>query len=396
MQPTRIYLDNNATTRMDPRVAAAMNAIFSQKLANPASQHHEGRNARFVLESSRTSIAKGLGCRTQGMGADQVLFTSGGTEANNLAIFGLLEGIEGDLVVSAIEHPSVLGAADEIAKRGNRRVRYLPVDVQGRASIATWNHWLSEHREAVALGQIERRIGLVSLMIANNETGVLQPVDEIIHSAHSNGILVHTDAVQAIGKIPIRFESLNVDAMTVTAHKLHGPVGVGALILKEHLAPSPQLYGGFQQLGMRPGTESVVLAAGFSTAVQIAIENIDHRNNQLKLLRQQFEDLLFANPRRPTIVSSDVPRMPHTISLAYPGIERQVLQMALDREGIACSTGSACASGSGQPSHVLQAMGVAEPILRGAIRLSLSVETTQDEIIDAAKRISRAANRFPV
>jgi len=329
------------------------------------------------------------------MDADQVIFTSGGTESNNLAIFGLLDKAEGDLVVSAIEHPSILGAAEVIAKQGKRRVRYLSVGRNGQASLESWSQMLSEHREARAGNRAEGKIALVSLMLANNETGVLQPFEPIVESARLEGILVHADAVQAIAKVPFSFERSNLDAITVTAHKLHGPVGIGALILKSSASIAPQLFGGFQQLGQRPGTESVVLAVGFAKAIQIALEDGTQRQAQMALLRTELEKSLLTNQRPPTIIAANSPRLPHTISLAYPGIERQALQMALDREGVFCSTGSACASGSGLPSHVLQAMQAPDAILRSAIRLSLSFESTAFEITEAARRISLVVNRFP-
>jgi cysteine desulfurase len=329
------------------------------------------------------------------MSADQILFTSGGTEANNLAIFGLLEGRQGDLVVSSIEHPSLLGAAAQIATRSERRVRYLPVTPDGQVCLATWNQWLGEHITAEVRGASEGRIAMISVMLANNETGAIQPIAQIAEDATAHGILVHSDAIQAVGKIPLNFSSMKFDAMSVTAHKIHGPVGVGALVLRHGVALQPILWGGFQQMGLRPGTECVALAAGFSKAVSIALEDLAEHHTRMTGLREMLEARLLAGPRRPTVVACTSPRLPHTLSLAYPGIERQALQMALDRSGVQCSTGSACASGSGQPSHVLQAMRLPEPIVRGAIRLSLSVETTQEEIDEAAQRILEVVDRFP-
>ena len=395
MPAPSIYLDNNATTRIDPRVAEAMATIQRDRLVNPASQHSDGRKARRVLEEARLTIATCLGCRTKGMAADQILFTSGGTEANNLAIFGLLEGREGDLVVSSIEHPSILGAAESVAKRGKHRVRYLPVGKNGQISIDEWNDVLLGHRLASQGKCAEGRIAMVSLMLANNETGVIQPFQEIVNSARLEGILVHADAVQAIAKIPFSFEKSNLDAMTVTAHKFHGPVGIGSLVLKAAVPLVPIHFGGFQQLGLRPGTESVELAVGFAAAIQLATNDLLERNERMTEFRIQLENLLLENTRSPKIICANEARLPHTISLAYPGIERQALQMALDREGLSCGTGSACASGSGQPSHVLKAMGASNSILRSAIRLSLSAETTSQEIVEAARIITLVVNRFP-
>lgn len=396
MHESTIYLDNNATTQIDCSVVDAISGVFNDRLANPASQHAAGRQARSVLEAARATVAKCLGCRTHGMDADQILFTSGGTESNNLAILGMLDGRDGDLVVSSIEHPSVLGTAAEISKRGGRRVRYLPVDPSGQVSLETWNRWLDEHVKAVARNDSDGRIALISLMTANNETGSIQPIEFVAESASTQGILVHTDAVQAVGKIPLNFSSIKADAMSITAHKFHGPVGIGALLLRDGVRVSPIFQGGFQQTGLRPGTESVALAVGLARAVEIAVENINERNNMMTELRNSLEGLLAASPKPPMILGAAGPRLPHTISLSYPGIERQALQMALDRRGIACSTGSACASGSGQPSHVLQAMQLPDPVVNGAIRLSLSMQTTHGEIVDAARRIAEVASRFPI
>lgn len=390
-----IYLDNNSTTPLDRRVADAISVVLNQRLANPASQHSEGRRARAVLEQARAAIAERLGCRTTGMNADQILFTSGGTESNNLALAGMLDGRDGDLIVSSIEHPSVLGVAAEIAKRSERRVRYLPVDTQGQACLETWNQWLSDHMLAVSRNDEFGRIAMISLMIANNETGSLQPIEKIAESATGQGILVHTDAVQAIGKIRLNFCEIKVDAMSVTAHKIHGPVGIGALVIRDGVRIAPIFHGGFQQLGLRPGTESVALAVGFARAVELAVENIDERKKTMTELRETLEKLLLSSSAPPKILGVDGPRLPHTISLSYPGIERQALQMALDRGGIACSTGSACASGSGQPSHVLQAMKLPDAVVSAAIRLSLSVQTTHAEIVDAVQRINEIVSRFP-
>ncbi|MDZ4851249.1 MAG: cysteine desulfurase family protein [Pirellulaceae bacterium] len=395
MNAPTIYLDNNATTELDLRVAAVMADQFQERLANPASQHAAGRRSRSVLESARQTIAEGLGCRTHGMQADQIVFTSGGTEANNLAIFGLLEGLVGDLVVSSIEHPSVLAAAEIVEQKKTRRVRMLPVDSLGRACQKTWDVWLDQHRKACRSQQSEGRIAMVSVMVANNETGVLQPLKQIVESARGEGITTHSDAVQAIGKVSFGFESMQLDAMTVSAHKLHGPVGVGALVLRNSIKLHPIQFGGFQQLGLRPGTESVPLAVGFAKAIEISTSGIDARARQMSQLREKLEAMLLENQRSPVIVACDANRLPHTIALAYAGIERQALQMAMDREGVFCSTGSACASGSGQPSHVLKAMQVPDAVLRGAIRLSLSVNTTLPEVVEAANRISRIVNRFP-
>jgi len=395
-----IYLDNNATTRLDPVVAETMHQVALFSPANPASQHQAGRQARQFLERSRESLARHLGCRTEGMQADQILFTSGGTEANNLAIFGLssknvrfelqsnrLPYLSGLTIVSSIEHPSVLGASESMATRG-ARVEICPVSSNGRLNLSEFSRLIDQHDMATIHRDTKNQISLVSVMLANNETGILQPLSEVVGLCKPRGILVHTDAVQVVGKHSLNFRELNVDAMTVTAHKVHGPTGIGALVTRHGIAIEPQLFGGFQQLGMRPGTECVTLAVGFEKAVSLAVDSLSDRMATMQEMRIFFESKLLQSVVMPVIIGHSVDRLPHTTSIAYPGFDRQSLQMALDFAGIACSTGSACASGSGQPSHVLKAMGLDSNLVNGAIRFSLSYKTTYEELERAAAKIN--------
>jgi cysteine desulfurase len=401
-----IYFDNNATTRLDPVVAATMHQIALRGLANPSSQHRAGREARKILETSRDGLARHLGCRTDGMQADQIFFTSGGTESNNLAILGLSQPFANSqtagnsqsqqvlsssklaaTIVSTIEHPSVLGAVERLSKNGVP-VRYCPVLQNGKINLDAFAQLISQHDKAIDTADKANQIALVSVMLANNETGVIQPIADIVALCRPRGILVHTDAVQVLGKIPLSFQDLDVDAMTVTAHKVHGPPGIGALVTRAGIRVEPQLFGGFQQLAIRPGTECVALAAGFEQAAAIAVEAVGERSSKMTQMRELLESKLLASPTKPTILGREVDRLPHTTSIAYHGLDRQALQMALDYAGVACSTGSACASGSGQPSHVLRAMGVDEQLIRGAIRFSLSHETTFEEVEWAAAKIN--------
>jgi len=379
-----IYLDNNATTFLDPRVASVVTELMSKRLANPASQHSFGRTARRILESAREEILECTGARTHGMASDQLLFTSGGTESNNLAIFGLAQQRPGTIVVSSIEHPSVLAAAQFLQQQG-REVIYLPCNTSGVIQLAPLVERIQRDPESIAF---------VSVMLANNETGVLQPIFDLTQYCRPHAIPVHCDAVQAIGKIPLSFRELDIDAMTITAHKLHGPVGIGALVLRHSAKIAPHQFGGFQQLGLRPGTESPTLAAAFSTSVSIAIKELTEANARMTRMRQQLEQSLMAELPKSSILGCESPRLPHTTSLAFPGIDRQALQLALDHAGIACSTGSACASGSSQPSHVLQAMGLPAELIRGAVRFSLSRETTDDEIESACSIITQVVQRL--
>ncbi|MFM8574249.1 MAG: cysteine desulfurase family protein [Pirellula sp.] len=378
-----IYLDNNATTQIDPRVVDLMVQVFQARLVNPASQHALGRSARGVVEDARESLLTLLNARTRGMQSDQAIFTSGGTESNNLAICGMLAQRTGALVVSSIEHPSVLALAEKLQKQGTL-VRYLVCKPSGQIDLEPLAQWI-ERGDSIAA---------VSLMLANNETGVLQPVEELVRLCKPHGIPVHTDGVQAVGKIPVDFQNLDVDAMTLTAHKIHGPVGIGALILKHSLKIEPMLFGGFQQQSLRPGTESPALSAAMAMTVKFATEELDVRHLRMLKSRELLESLLTSGIPGAKVLGADSPRLPHTTSISFPGLDRQLVQLALDREGVACGTGSACASGSSQPSHVLQAMGLPKNVVQGAIRFSLCWETTQEQIRDAVERIIGVVDRL--
>ncbi|MFY7873892.1 MAG: cysteine desulfurase family protein, partial [Pirellula sp.] len=254
-----IYLDNNASTKISSKVIARMHDLMQMRLANPSSQHGDGRKARHIVEQARDTLLRVCGARTVGMESDQLLFTSGGTEANNLAIFGLSDLQPGAIVVSAIEHPSVLESVTHAASQG-RPVHLLPVDQNGVTCLESLQSLLDRHHQGAP-------IALVSIMLANNETGVLQPVQEAARMCRRSDVLIHTDAVQVLGKVELDFASLDVDAMTVTAHKIHGPIGIGGLVLRHGIQLAPRSFGGFQQLGLRPGTEMPVLAGGFEEAV---------------------------------------------------------------------------------------------------------------------------------
>jgi cysteine desulfurase len=351
-------------------------------LANPASQHQAGRKARRMLESAREGIAELLGAKTGGMDADQVIFTSGGTEANNLALFGLSADRPGDLLISAIEHPSVIGAAEELYRRG-RTVQRIPVTIDGVLDISA------------AHAAIRRRESVVgSFMLANNETGVIQPIAELVATCRANSVLLHTDAVQAVGKIPVNFRALGVDAMTIAPHKFHGPLGIGALIVRHGVQLEPQLFGGFQQAGLRPGTESVALAVGFHRALERWHAEAHERGQRMRALGAQLESELLAEIPGAVIVGQRAARLPHTLNVAFPGINRQALAMALDLAGVAVSTGSACASGSSEPSPVLLAMGLAPEVVEGSIRLSWGAFTTPAEMAEASRRILKCVKHL--
>jgi cysteine desulfurase len=376
-----IYLDHNATTPIHPAVLAEMERCYHEAHGNPASPHQEGRRARRVLEDARDAIASLLGADVTSSQADQLVFTSGGTEANNLALFGLSGTAPGRVIRSAIEHPSVLGPSDQLARAG-RQVRELRV---GRDGVADLNHL----REMLA-----EPTRLVSLMLGNNETGVLQPVQEAARLCHESGALLHTDAVQVVGKLPVHFRQLGADAMTVTAHKFHGPRGIGALLLRHGVPVEPLLFGGFQQLGIRCGTECPSLAVGFRKALDIWHAEADARSARMAQLRVRLETTLRTALPWTILNGQHAPRLPHTSNISFPGLDRQALLMALDQAGVCCSTGSACASGSSEPSHVLLAMGCDSKVVEGSLRLSLGAMTTPADVAAACECIVQVARRM--
>jgi cysteine desulfurase len=376
-----IYLDHNSTTPIDPRVVEAMVRAWKECGANPASQHSLGRKSRRMLEEAREGILELLGAKTGGMDADQLIFTSGGTEANNLALLGYASNqhADADVIISPFEHASVRVAADLL--RGQQR----------SVSVLPWGECFWWQLEI-----IERHdcIFLISYMLANNETGIIHPLKEIVSACAPDGPFIHTDAVQAVGKIPVNFRELGVDAMTVAPHKFHGPLGIGALVLQHCVKLQPQTFGGFQQSGLRPGTENVALAVGFHAALKLAVEELPHRAARMKQLRDELEKILSSEFSEMIIIGEKAPRLPNTSSISFPGLDRQSLVIALDLAGIACSTGSACASGSSEPSPTLVAMGLPKTVIEGAIRLSLGAFTTAEEVAEAARRIIKTVKHL--
>lgn len=370
-----IYLDNNSTTRIDPRVADAIHECLRAGYGNPASQHRLGRQSRRVLEQARDTVGRILGCHLSDIHADRVVFTSGGTEANNLALLGLAGHPPGRVIVSAIEHPSVSGPAEQLARLGFD-VRRVRVSRDGVVQIDHLRELLNQDTR------------LVSVMLANNETGVLQPVAEMAEICGQAGVSMHTDAVQVVGKLPVHFRRLGVTALSLAGHKFHGPRGIGALVVRSDVKLSPQLFGGFQQEGLRPGTESVALAVGLSRALELWEQESESRQQRMAALRDRLEHGIRAEVPDVVINGSSAVRLPHTINLSFPGVDRQALLMALDLAGIACSAGSACASGSSEPSPVLLAMGLPPEITVGAIRISLGADSTAEEIQQAIRCIS--------
>jgi cysteine desulfurase len=370
----RIYLDWNATTPLRAEAREAMAAAWDL-CGNPSSVHAEGRQARRLVEAARVLIAAAAGAV-----ARNVVFTSGGTEANALALApGLRRGAMSPverLAVSAIEHASVLTGgrfpAEALSTIGVTKSGVLDLD-RLRATLAGGPP------------------ALVSVMAANNETGALQPVREAAEIVHAAGGLLHVDAIQAFGKIPIDINEMNADLITVSAHKIGGPKGIGAVILAEGvLGFEPLLRGGGQELGRRAGTENVAGIAGFGAAVQRAMKVLKREAIRLESLRNRLEEGLLATPGV-IVFSSDVERLPNTTLFAVPGLKAETAVIGFDLAGIAVSSGSACSSGKVQPSHVLEAMGFGPELAQGAVRLSLgwsTSETDVDHSIEAWRKLA--------
>jgi cysteine desulfurase len=345
------YFDHNATTPLAPTVREAMLPFLDGQFGNPSSRHEFGREARRAVDAAREAVAAAVGAHPT-----EVIFTGGGTEANNLALKGAADALRpGLLALGAIEHPSVLEPARQLARRG-WQIEYLPVDAAGRAD-----------REAI-VELAARRPAIATLMAANNETGVLQPIAALAERLRATGAIVHTDAVQAFGKLPIDFRSLGVSLLSLSAHKVGGPKGVGALIVDKRVELQPLAAGGGQERGLRSGTENVAAIVGFGRACELIAERIAGQT-RLAALRDRLERQLAGQGA--IIFGAAAERLPNTSFFAFAGIDGETLVGRLDRAGFALASGSACASASPEVSHVLRAMGVAEGLARGAVRASL-------------------------
>ncbi len=373
-----IYLDHNATTPIDPAVVEAMAECYQSHMGNPASQHSTGRRARKILEDSRERMITLLGVNTANLDDYQLVLTSGGTEANNLALIGLAGEPPGNIVLSSIEHPSVAAPADYLTTRGFE-IRVAPVGPDGCLRTEDVEPLLDDQTR------------LVTVMLGNNETGVMQPVERVYEICRDRKIPIHTDAVQVVGKLPVDVEHLGVSALSFSAHKFHGPRGIGGLLFRSDAHLQPILFGGFQQSGLRPGTVPVALPVGMLRALELS-QSDPNRIERMFELRRQFEQTILDRCPCAQIVGHKTKRLPHTSNIAFEGLDRQAILMALDVAGVACSTGSACASGSSDPSPVLLAMGLQKAIVDGSIRFSLGAQTTQEEIIEACRRIINVIN----
>jgi cysteine desulfurase len=357
-------MDSAATTATRPEAIAAMLPFLSEHFANPSSPHARGQAARSALDELRERSAAAIGARSR-----EIVFTGGGSESVSLAILGVMEN--GDardgFVTAATEHHAVLHAADALARRG-ARVTVLRVDGRGLVDP-------DELRAA-----IDDRTKLVSIQHANNETGTIQPIAELARIAHDRGALFHTDAIQSAGKIAVDVDALGVDALSLSAHKFEGPKGVGALFVRDGVRLEPRVFGGAQERSLRAGTENVAGIAGAATALALAVQELPATEARVGALRDRLERDLLATIDGCSINAGSAPRLPGITSVRFSGCDGAAIVVALDVEGIDASTGSACTSGSLEPSHVLTAIGLDADAARSTVRISLSRTTTSDEV----------------
>ena len=361
-----VYFDHNATTALKPVVLEAMLPWLSQQFGNASSRHEYGRAARRAIDEARNKVAVALGAHPT-----EIVFTSGGSEANNLFIKGAAACLKpGLLAVSAIEHPCVIKPAEQLVRRG-WRLHKLAVDADGRVDASEYQSVLQQSPK------------LISVMLANNETGVIQDVAALAAEARRVGACFHTDAVQAVGKIAVDFRALNaagVQAMSVSAHKIGGPKGVAALVLDKRVELEPLIAGGGHERGLRSGTENVAAIVGFGVACELAVQGLDGKRSRLLAQRARLEQGLSAMGA--TLFGVVAERLPNTLYFALADIDGETLVGMLDRAGYAVASGAACSSANPEPSHVLRAMGVAPELARGAVRVSLGDGNTAEQIED--------------
>jgi cysteine desulfurase len=383
--PSRtVYLDHAATTPMLPEAVEAMTAQL-HRTGNASSLHGSGRAARRTVEESRERIARALGARP-----GEVVFTSGGTEADNLAVKGLFWSRRAEdprrvrVLTSAVEHHAVLDPLQWLVEQEGAVVEHIGVDADGRLDV-------DELRDRI--GADPHSVAVVSVMWANNEVGTVQPLHDVVAAAHEHGVPVHTDAVQAVGAVPIDFGAVGVDALTVTAHKLGGPVGVGALLARRELTPTSLLHGGGQERNVRSGTLDVAGIAGFAVAVEHAVKEQAHHAARVAQLRDELVRRVVDAVPDARVSGHPTERLPGFAHLTFPGCEGDSLLMLLDHKGIECSTGSACSAGVPQPSHVLLAMGRGETEARSSLRMTLGRTTTAADVAALAEAIAPVVER---
>ncbi|MEO5897967.1 MAG: cysteine desulfurase family protein [Vicinamibacterales bacterium] len=362
----RIYFDHNATTPVDPAVIDRMCAVLSEAFGNASSVHHFGQRAKGILDEARSDVAALIGAEPS-----EVVFTSGGTEADNFALRGTAEALEPTgrrhLIATGIEHEAVLNTLKALARRG-WNTTILPVDRSGIVAPEALEEALTDDT------------ALVSVMHANNEIGTIQPIAALAQAAHARGAVFHTDAVQSVAKIIVDVRQLGVDLLSLSAHKFYGPKGAGALWIKRGTRVSAILTGGKHERNRRAGTENVPAVAGFGAAARLARQKLTPESRRLAALRDRLEESVLAQVSGTAINGARESRVPNTTNISFEGIEAESLLIALDLEGIAVSTGSACSSGTLEPSHVLRAMGLPTHRTQNSIRISLGAGNTDAEV----------------
>jgi cysteine desulfurase len=369
----RIYFDHNATTPVDPKVAETMTRVLTGEFGNASSVHHFGQRAKALLDDARSAVAALLGAESS-----EIVFTSGGTESDNFALRGVADAVEPTgrrhLVASSIEHEAVLMTLKALARRG-WRTTLLPVDASGIV-----------HPDALA-GALADDTAIVSVMHANNEIGTVQPIADLARLAHARGALFHTDAVQSVGKIPVDVGALGVDLLSLSAHKFNGPKGAGALWIKRGARVTAMLTGGKHERNRRAGTENVPAIAGLGAAATLGAAKLAMEAPRLAALRNRLEEEILARVPGTAINGAREPRVPNTTNIGFEGVEAESLLIALDLDGIAVSTGSACSSGTLEPSHVLRAMGLPTHRTQNSIRMSLGAGNTAAEVDYVVSRL---------
>ena len=377
----RIYLDYNATTPVDPAVLEAMLPFFSGEFGNAASIHTTGQKARSAVETAREQVAALINAHPQ-----EIIFTSGGTESDNHAIFGMFNPTnyaDANLISTVIEHEAVLNTCQALAASGVT-VGYLAANREGQIDPQHLRDLLHEIPDT----------SLVSVMHANNELGTVQPLEEIGRITKEADVYFHTDAVQSAGKLPIDVNALQVDLLSLSAHKIYGPKGVGALYIRSGTPLRQFLFGGRHQRGFRPGTENVAGIVGLGKAAELAAASLEHHARGITALRDDLERGLLQRIPQSRVNAATAPRTPNTTNILFPGVDGEAFLIALDLKGLSCSTGSACSSGAVEPSHVLTAIGLTPTEARSSLRFSLGRHTTRQEIDAALLAIPQAVEQL--
>lgn len=402
-----IYADNAATTPLSPRALDAMMPYLTSEFGNPSGIHRIAREAALALGEARATMARALNASR----VDELYMTSGGTESDNWVLRGAVQRFRDQhgphitprLITSSIEHHAILHCCEALEREGVA-VTYLPVDAQGRVSPRDLEQALREHEarahaEGLDASNAPAATALVSIMLANNEVGTIQPIRQLASIAHAHGAPFHTDAVQAVGHIPVDVQQLDVDALSLSAHKFHGPRGAGALYLREGFSIPPLIAGGAQERGERAGTENLAGVVGMAAALEEACATLEHDAARIAGLRDELTARILADAAGVTATgaqpatASELTRLPSIASFTCDAVDGELLVVLLDRDGVAAATGSACSTGSTEPSHVLTAMGIDAMRAKGALRISLASDVTAEEIALLGERIPATITR---